>query len=154
MQFFISVLYEIMSYSKMSTTSSCILVSLWLYLCTPFISVVMYKYGLQKKSEQPIACMDQLVIFLSQFLGRFINSVCKGNEGRTIQISVFFHVPKRKNKQNTEDRRQERFSFRSLKQKVGRIDKQPPILRVIFLSSHAPLITSAEIRSLYSCHSL
>lgn len=78
-----------MSYSKMGTTSSCILVSLWLYLCTPFIFVVMYKYGLQKKSEQPIACMDQLVTFLSQLLGRFINSECKGNEGRTIQISVF-----------------------------------------------------------------
>lgn len=121
MQFFISVLYEIMSYSKMGTTSSCILVSLWLYLCTPFISVVMYKYGLQKKSEQPIACMDQLVIFLSQFLGRFINSVCKGNEGRTIQISVFFHVPKRKNKQNTEDRRQEPFSFRSLNKKSAEL---------------------------------
>lgn len=78
-----------MNYSKMGTTSSCILVPLWLYLCTPFIFVVMYKYGLQKKNEQPIACMDQLVTFFFQLLGRFINSECKGNERRTIQISVF-----------------------------------------------------------------
>lgn len=32
--------------------------------------------------------MDQLVTILSQLLGRFINSECKENERRTIQISV------------------------------------------------------------------
>lgn len=34
--------------------------------------------------------------FSSQLLGRFINSEGKGNEGRTIQISVLFHVPNEK----------------------------------------------------------